>query len=301
MTLRTFALGSLSFVAAMAAAPLAASAQQLAAATTSPILRLPSTPPSLSPDCGNKRIPGERFRRPLRGLSGAVRASRSAKVLAIGSSSTAGVGASSLATTYVAQLETTLEGSVKGLDIKMSARGQGGEEAEGTAARMKREVELDRPDLVVWQVGTNDARRRVNVESFKQCLTTTLAWLKDQRIDVVLVDPQYGDELARDEHYEQVVKAVADVAREARVLLVDRFEAMREIAQQRGDGFYLAADRLHLNDTGHRCMAEQLARSIVAGLLAADTDPATGAKAAETDAATAARVSTPEAPPGRAE
>jgi lysophospholipase L1-like esterase len=66
------------------------------------------------------------------------------------------------------------------------------------------------------------------------------------------------------------VKAIADVAREARVLLVDRFEAMREIALQRGgDGFYLAADKLHLNDTGHRCMAEQLARSIVAGLLSA--------------------------------
>jgi lysophospholipase L1-like esterase len=49
---------------------------------------------------------------------------------------------------------------------------------------------------------------------------------------------------------------------------------MREVAQLRGDGFYLAADKLHLNDTGHRCMAEQLARSIVAGLLTADAEAA---------------------------
>ena len=269
MALRALVWGTLGFAAAMALSPLAASAQQMAA-VGGPVLSLPSSPPKLSPDCGYKRIPGERFRRPLRSFSRAVRTNRSAKVLAIGSSSTEGIGASSQATAYVAQLETTLEGVVKGLDIKMKARGLGGEEAEGAATRMKREVELDRPDLVVWQVGTNDARVGVDVDSFKQCLRTTLAWLKQQKIDAVLVDPQYGQDLAKDEHYERVVTAVADVAREARVLLVDRFEAMREVALQRGDGFYLAADKLHLNDKGHRCMAEQLARSIVAGLLSAE-------------------------------
>jgi acyl-CoA thioesterase-1 len=278
MTLHTSAWGTLAFAAAVASAPLAASAQQLATAASGPIVRLPPVPPSLSPDCGTKRIPGERFRRPLRALRRAVRASRSAKVLAIGSSSTAGVGASSTATAYVAQLETTLEGVVKGLDIQMKVRGQGGEEAQGAAGRMKREVELERPDLVVWQVGTNDARLHVDVVRFKQCLGTTLAWLKDRQVDVVLVDPQYGDELVKDGHYERVVKAVAEVAREARVLLVDRFEAMREVALQRGDGFYLAADKLHLNDTGHRCMAEQLARSIIAGLLSAETEAGSGVK-----------------------
>jgi lysophospholipase L1-like esterase len=71
-----------------------------------------------------------------------------------------------------------------------------------------------------------------------------------------------------------VVAAIAEVARESRVLLVDRFEAMRELHRQRGDGFYLTSDNLHMNDTGHRCMAEQLARSIVAGLLAADAEAA---------------------------
>src|SRR5262249_25249802 len=126
--------------------------------------------------------------------------------------------------------------------------------------------------LVVWQVGTNDALRHVDIDRLKQCLKTTLAWLREQRIDVVLIDPQYGDALAKDEYYGRVVAAIAEVAREAGVLLVDRYEAMRELARQHGANFYLAADKLHLNDTGHRCMAEQLARSIVGGLLAADAE-----------------------------
>ena len=130
-----------------------------------------------------------------------MRANRAVKVLAIGSSSTAGVGALCQAATYVAKLETSLEGTLKGLDFEVTGRGQGGEEAQGAADRMKREVEEAKPDLVVWQVGTNDALRHVGLDRFQQCLKTTLAWLKEQRIDVVLVDPQYGDALAKDEHY----------------------------------------------------------------------------------------------------
>ncbi len=230
--------------------------------------------PVLSADCRSKRLPGEQFRRPLRGLSRAVRAGRSIKVLAIGSSSTVGVGASSPIATYVAKLETSLEGAVKGLDVEVVGRGLSGEVAQGAADRMRKEVEATNPDLVVWQVGTNAALRQVSIESLKNCIKTALAWLAERRIEVVLIDPQYGEVLVKDEHYERVVAAISEVAREARVLLVDRFEAMRELHRQRGDQFYLTSDNLHMNDTGHRCMAEQLARSIISGLLAADAEAA---------------------------
>ena len=171
--------------------------------------------------------------------SRAVRAKRDVKVLAIGSSSTVGVGASSPSAAYIARLETSLEGSLKGMDFDVVGRGLSGEVAQGAADRMKREVEETKPDLVVWQVGTNDALRHVSIDKFKTCLKTTLAWLAENKIDVVLIDPQYGDALTKDEYYEKVVAALAEVAREARVLLVDRFEAMRELHRERGDLFYL--------------------------------------------------------------
>jgi acyl-CoA thioesterase I len=267
MTIRflPLAIGSL-----LACAPVAALAQALAMAPAVALPSLPPAPPLLSPECRSKRIVGEMFRRPLKALNRAVRAKKTVKVLAIGSSSTVGVGASSPAATYVANLETTLEGSFKGMNFDVIGRGMSGEVAQGAADRMKREVEETKPDLVVWQVGTNDAIRHVSIDSFKTCLKKALAWLAENRMDVVLIDPQYGAALTKDEYYEQVVRAIAEVAREARVLLVDRFEAMRELQKDRGDTFYLSADNLHLNDRGHRCMAEQLARSIVGGLLQAD-------------------------------
>ena len=233
---------------------------------------LPAAPPRLSPECRTTRLAGELFRTPLRRLRKAMRTKPHLNVLAIGSSSTVGVGASSPTATYVARLEPSLEGALKGLDFDVVGRGKSGEVAQEAADRMKKEVEETKPDLVVWQVGTNDAIRHISVDSFKSCLRTTLTWLADNKIDVVLVDPQYGEALAKDTYYETVVNAIAEVAREKNVLLVDRFEAMREAQRERGDPFYLASDHLHMNDRGHRCMAEQLARSIVGGLLQADTE-----------------------------
>ncbi len=226
----------------------------------------------MSPDCRSRRVAGELYRRPLRALSRAVRAKRHVKVLAIGSSSTAGVGASSPSATYIAKLETSLEGSLQGMDFDVVGRGMSGEVAQGAADRMKHEVEETKPDLVVWQLGTNDALRHVSLDKFKSCVKTTLAWLAENKIDVVMIDPQYGDALTKDEYYEKMVTALGEVAREMRVLLVDRFEAMRELQHEHGDLFYLSSDKLHPNDRGHRCMAEQVARAIVGGLLQADAE-----------------------------
>jgi acyl-CoA thioesterase I len=236
----------------------------------------PTAPPQLSSDCRSKLVAGDRYRRPLRGLRRAVREARNPRVLAIGSSSTVGIGASRAANTYVAKLEVDLEAAFKGVDFDVFGSGIGGEIAEGQSARMKQTVEEVRPDLVLWQVGTNDALRHVDIGAFKACLRRTLTWLADNKFDVMMVDPQYSDHLTKDAYYEQVVAAVSEIAKEQRVLLVDRFEAMRQLSKERGDAFYLASDQLHLNDAGHRCMAEQLARAIVAGVLQADVDAAPG-------------------------
>jgi acyl-CoA thioesterase I len=237
-------------------------------------IAFPTQPPAFSIDCKTIKIAGDQFRRPLRGLRRAIRENREPRVLAMGSSSTVGVGASGPGNTYIAKLESNLERTFQGLDFAVVGRGMSGEVAEGQSARMKDTIAEVQPDLVLWQVGTNDAIRHVDIDTFKDCLRRTLTWLRDNKVDVVLVDPQYSDELTKDAFYYQTVAAVADVAREARVLLVDRFDAMQELSRARGDRFYLTSDNLHLNDNGHRCMAEQLARAIVSGVLQAELEAA---------------------------
>jgi acyl-CoA thioesterase-1 len=177
---------ALASVLALLAVP--ATSQEIAVAASA--FRLPDARFLHSTECQSKRIAPDKVRHPLKSLSRAVRSKPHVKVLAIGSSSTVGLGASSPTATYVARLEPTLEGALKGIDFDVIGRGMSGEEAQGAADRMRKEIEDAKPDLLVWQVGTNDALRHVDLAKFRNCLKTTLAWLASTGIDVVLINPQ---------------------------------------------------------------------------------------------------------------
>lgn len=250
--------------------PLAAPAPSAAQASRrSPLLRFAD--PKASVECKVKS-PAYEGRAPLRSVRRAIMQNRAVRVIALGSSSSAGIGATSPRATYPVRLENDLEGVIEGLKVEMFTRGQAGEVAEGAAERIKAEVAEIQPDLVVWQVGTNDAVARIDAETFGQELRDTLSWLASHQIDVVLIDPQYVERLSQDARYTSIVNEIATVASEMRVLLVNRYDTMADLARQHPGSSYLANDRFHLNDLGYRCMAEYAAKAIVAGILQADVE-----------------------------
>ena len=184
------------------------------------------------------------------------------RVLAIGSSSTVGLGASSPAQNYPSQLEQILERTFKGLDVVIINRGVSGESAAATAERLKTIVALETPDIVLWQVGTNDALMRVPVENFVTTVSDTVRWLKAREIDTVLVGLQYTLKVSTDPHYKAIRMALRDIATAENVLLVRRYEAM-EFLERAKSVPLTSPDDLHLNDLGYRCMAEHIARAMV--------------------------------------
>ncbi|MGL5736479.1 MAG: SGNH/GDSL hydrolase family protein [Beijerinckiaceae bacterium] len=200
---------------------------------------------------------------PLPHLASLLKEKKSIRVLAIGSSSTAGVGASSPNANYPNRLEIELEKTFKNLDFIMVNRGISGEIAETTAERLKIEVTVTKPDLVLWQVGTNDALSRIPASDFARIVSRTLRWIKTQNIDVVIVGMQYTKKLARDEHYKLIKDALKQAAEEVNVPLIKRYDAMQYILQTNASANLLAQDEFHLNDLGYRCMAEHVARGIL--------------------------------------
>lgn len=200
---------------------------------------------------------------PMPHLESLLKARKPIRVLAIGSSSTVGVGASSPKFTYTSLLETELEKAFKGLDIKIITRGVSGEIADATAERIKLEVALNRPNLVLWQVGTNDALARVPVTEFAQTVSRTLKWMKANKVDPVLVGMQYTKKIAKDDHYRLIKDALKQVAQEENVPLIKRYEAMQYMEEARSKLALVTSDELHLNDLGYRCMAEHVTRGIL--------------------------------------
>ena len=222
----------------------------------------PVTPPDLSARCAapNADIAAPA---PLPRLTERILRREPIRILAIGSSSTWGVGASSIRRTYPSQLQSILEGALKGIPAKIINRGVSGEIAQTTADRLRREVVLERPDVVLWQVGTNDAIARVPTEDFEKTVSSTVQWLKESGIDTVLVGLQYTPAYARDESYFGIRESLRRIAAANDILYVRRYDAMQFMAKANGGADMISGDGLHLNDLGYQCMAEHVAHAVI--------------------------------------
>src|SRR5205823_274936 len=80
-------------------------------------------------------------------------------IVAIGSSSTAGVGASSVAASYPNRLAVELKQRFPNHSITVINRGVGGEEVGEMLKSFDSDVVVAKPDLVLWQFGTNSVIR----------------------------------------------------------------------------------------------------------------------------------------------
>jgi acyl-CoA thioesterase I len=206
-------------------------------------------------------------------FAAALRQKNTVEIVAIGSSSTFGIGASTVDRTYPFQLQDILERTFKSQDFFISNSGIGGEVAAQTAKRVMNEVALKLPDLVLWQVGTNDVLAGVPIEEFKATMQSTLRWLKYHGIDTVLIGLQYSPAVENSARHQAFSRAISDIATEENVLLVRRYDAMRFVALTRWEGL-LSGDGLHQNDHGYRCMAEHIAHAVVASAISPDVSTA---------------------------
>ena len=210
---------------------------------------------------------------PLPHFAAALKTSTTLDIVAIGSSSTFGIGASTLDRTYPVQLQNILEKTFKGRDFFISNSGIGGEVAAQTAKRVKNEATLKRPDLVLWQVGTNDALAGVPVEEFRAAVQSTLWWLKFHQVDTVLIGLQYSPAVETSERHQAIGRAINEIAAAANVPLVRRYDAMRFLSLTKWEGL-LSGDGLHQNDLGYRCMAEHIAQVVITSAFPPDAGAA---------------------------
>ena len=111
------------------------------------------------------------------------------RIVAFGSSSTEGIGASSPAAAYPARLEVALKGALPHLagGVTVLNRGIGGEHTDDMLRRLDRDVLQAKPQLVIWQTGSNDALRGVTLEHFREATIATVRQMQDAEIDVVLM------------------------------------------------------------------------------------------------------------------
>src|SRR5262245_8087055 len=236
-------------------------AQTSAPAATPAVLSTPPTAATAtrSPDC---TVIAEKARLdlPLVRTARNLAAGLPIKIVALGSASTYGAGASTSAASYPSRLAEELTRRFPGHEITVVNRGVNGEEVGDMLARLETAVVAEKPDLVLWQVGTNSVLRDKAVLPHATLLHEGLARLKAIGADIVLIDPQYAPKVIAKPNVEAMVSLIATAAKAEHVCLFHRFELMRQWYEADHLSFetFVSTDGLHMNDWSYACLAKWL-------------------------------------------
>jgi acyl-CoA thioesterase I len=183
-------------------------------------------------------------------------------IVAIGSSSTQGVGATEPALNYPSRLEAELRARFPGIGFRVINRGRAGEDVGEEVARLTNDVIAERPDLAIWQLGTNAVLRRDDLLTDAEVMQRGVAMLRKAGIDVVLMDLQYAPRVLDRPAYAMMEELIADTAERTGAALFRRFAMMRYWQGQPAGPSAIGPDGLHMNDQGYGCLATALADAL---------------------------------------
>jgi len=187
-------------------------------------------------------------------------------IIAFGSSSTQGYGSSAPEFNYPNRLAAQLRRHYPTADIIVLNRGKGGEDAPEMMRRLQTEVIDMKPDLVIWQVGTNAVLRNLDQVETEKMIADGIARIQASGSDVVLVDPQYSPRVnEKAESAGKMIKLLDRVAELRKVGIFPRFEVMRDWHERQAipTEEFIIPDGLHMNDWGYACFAQLLADDII--------------------------------------
>jgi lysophospholipase L1-like esterase len=204
------------------------------------------------------------FKADLSALKEKISHGEPAVIVALGSSSTAGAGASSQDASYPSVLEAELRRRLPDAEIRVVNRGVGGQRARDMLVRLEDDVLSQKPDLVIWQTGGNDAIHDVGVEKFKKFTRKGVEKLQGAGVNVVLMDSQWLPKAERYPNYRVYQNATLDVARETGAGSFRRYDAMKSWSEagRMSLSDIIGTDGLHMVDASYFCLAVLLADGI---------------------------------------
>lgn len=185
-------------------------------------------------------------------------------IVAMGSSSTAGVGASSQASNYPNRLAKELRQHFPNRAISVLNRGTNGEEVDDMLKRFDSAVIAPKPDLVLWQFGTNSVIRDHEFTYHGASIHDGVKKIRAIGADIVLIDLQFVPQVIAKPEAKHTVELIARIAKQEHVDLFRRFDVMKRWREVDHMAFktFVSSDGLHLNDWGYACMAKTIGLAI---------------------------------------
>jgi acyl-CoA thioesterase I len=193
-----------------------------------------------------------------------LRAGDPVKIVAIGGASTTGAAAGSPELAYPHRLQMILDRWYPRVPISVVNKGVPRQTAQQMLDRFASDVLAEDPVLVIWETGTTDAVRGVEVDDFAAALQSGIDELRTRSIDIMLVDMQFSHSTATVIDFERYLDTLHQVAQVNEVYVFPRFEMMRYWSEQSVFNFDGVAkdQRASLAASVYECIARRLGEII---------------------------------------
>ena len=132
-------------------------------------------------------------------------------------------------------------------------------------ARLDRDVLSHKPDLLIWQIGTNDVVWRGIADNAQDMLSEAVGRIKAANTDIILLDLQFAPWVLANNRYDRMERIIADVANQQKVGHFPRFILMKRAIEAGVTGL-VSWDGLHNSTEGYACVGVALAQMIDAAV-----------------------------------
>jgi len=191
-------------------------------------------------------------------------------IIVIGGMSTMGVAAGGLEFAWPNRLAEALAARHPGATMTVVNLAKPNNTAEMMLSRFEKEILPANPTLVIWETGTRDAVKGVDVDAFRDTLQQGIDWLHQRNVEVMFMDPQFSRRTQMILNFSRYAETMRDVASANAIGVFPRNDIMRAWAEE-GVFDYEVNDRKAVLDVARRlydCIGQAVAAFI-------DRDPAT--------------------------
>jgi hypothetical protein len=182
-------------------------------------------------------------------------------VLVVGAGSSTLAGAE--ANAYPARLQAALTASLTGVEVKVHTDVQAGRTATAAMKPIVTGLAASHPALLVWQAGTVDAMRSVDLDEFSATLDKGIDAAHKGGSDVVLVNGQYSPRTESIIALAQYSEHMRWVGLRNDTPLFDRYSIMKLWSDSGTFDFMAHTKKLDMAERVHDCIGRLLAELVI--------------------------------------
>ena len=195
---------------------------------------------------------------PLHNTARAI-AAKHLQIFVLGAGSSSLPGPNGAKTAYPARLQAVLSEKLPGVEVKLATDVKSKRTAPEMLKVLAASLAANKPTLLIWQTGTNDAMQSVDMDQFTAALDRGINTAQSAGADVILVNAQYSPRTESMIPLGTYAENMRWVALQHEVPLFDRFSIMKVWSDLGTFDLYSATKKLDIAEHVHDCIGRLLA------------------------------------------